>query len=168
MSSRSILTLLFVSSLCGCGTADLPQEVASQGQHLPPARLEPQLLDEAALAEKPAKEGPAEAEHAPTKKSVVAEAKPADFVPPYPNRENLFLAPKRSSTHGKTPGSHEQSVELLGFANVKKSQVILSINGEVFPISEGEQQAGIEVISIQPPAVVLQRNRERWQATLEN
>lgn len=128
-----------------------------------PIKLQPQLLDEVAEREQPEPEKPVVEE-----KPVVAEAKPADFEPPYPNRENLFLAPKRSSTHGKTPGSLEQSVELLGFANVKKQQVILSINGVVVPISEGEQQSGIEVISIQPPAVVLQRNRERWQATLEN
>ena len=101
-------------------------------------------------------------------KSVVAEPKVEQFEPPYPNRDNLFLAPNRSSTHAKGPDSIEQTVELLGFANVEKLKVILSINGIVVPISEGEQQSGIEVISIQPPAVVLQRDRERWQATLEN
>lgn len=89
------------------------------------------------------------------------------FQPPYPHRENLFLAPKRSAKHENKRGI-EQSVELLGFANVDGQRVILSINGDVVPMAEGAQTAGIEVISIQPPAVVLQRGRERWQATLEN
>jgi hypothetical protein len=167
MSSRFHFTILLVASLCGCGTGDPPAETAAIAPATAPAKLQPQLLDE---APSPAAKNDAEPEkqETPPEKSVVAETEAAEFEPPYPNRENLFLAPKRSSKHAKTPGSIEQTVELLGFANVEKQKVILSINGEVFPISEGEQQAGIEVISIQPPAVVLQRNRERWQATLEN
>ena len=62
----------------------------------------------------------------------------------------------------------EGSVELLGFVNVDDHRVVLSINGAVYPVAVGESQLGVEVISIQPPAVVLQRGRLRWQATLEN
>jgi hypothetical protein len=166
MSSRFACTILLLTALCGCDAAELPPEAAATPAAAP-AKLQPQLLDETPPSEeksapKPEKQA-AEPEH-----PAVAASQPSEFEPPYPNRENLFLAPKRSSTHAQTPGSVEQTVELLGFANVEKPKVILSINGEVFPISVGEQESGIEVISIQPPSVVLQRDRERWQATLEN
>jgi hypothetical protein len=164
MSARFSLILLLVAALSGCGAAELPPQTAAMAPTAAPAKLQPQLLDEVPPTEPSEPVKPAPEPEPPA----VVETKPAEFEPPYPNRENLFLAPKRSSTHAQTPGSVEQTVELLGFANVEKQKVILSINGEVFPISVGEQESGIEVISIQPPAVVLQRDRERWQATLEN
>jgi hypothetical protein len=167
MSSRFCLTTLLMVTLCGCGTSELSPQTAVVTPMTAPAKLLPQMLEKAPSKAEPKKAQPEQSASVP-EKSVVAEEKVGEFEPPYPNRENLFLAPKRSSTHAKTPGNAEQTVELLGFVNVEKQKVILSINGEVFPISEGEQQAGIEVISIQPPAVVLQRDRERWQATLEN
>ena len=167
MLSRSRLAVLLMLTVCGCGTAELPTETAATKPPAAPAKLQPQLLDDAATKAEPDERKP-EMLAAATKDAGVAEAQAAEFEPPYPNRENLFLAPKRSTTHGKTSGSVEQTVELLGFANVEQVKVILSVNGLVVPISEGEQQAGIEVIPIQPPAVVLQRDRERWQATLEN
>jgi predicted small lipoprotein YifL len=167
MSSRFRLTMLLIVSLCGCGTKALPPENAVTTTAARAKELRPKLADQAqSKADNNTEKS--EKQKASAEKSVVALPPAPAFDPPYPNRENLFLAPKRSSTHAKTPGSVEQTVELLGFVNVEKQKVILSINGDVFPICEGEQQAGIEVISIQPPAVVLQRDRERWQATLEN
>ena len=88
------------------------------------------------------------------------------YRPPYPDRVDLFLAPKRE---GKSKlNEREGAVELLGFVNVDRHRAVLLINGAVYPIAEGDSQLGVEVISIQPPAVVLQRGRQRWQATLEN
>jgi hypothetical protein len=80
---------------------------------------------------------------------------------------HLFLAPKRE---GKSNASNQdEAVELLGFVNVHEShKAVLSINGAVYPVAEGDSQFGVEVISIKPPAVVLQRGRQRWQASLEN
>jgi hypothetical protein len=167
MSPRLRFALLLIITLCGCGDAELPPQTAVVTPTATPVKLQPQLLDDVPSETKAEAVKPAKVEAA-AEKPVAVEAKAVEFDAPYPNRENVFLAPKRSSTHGKTRGSAEQTIELLGFVNVEKQKVILSINGEVFPISEGEQQAGIEVISIQPPAVVLQRDRERWQATLEN
>ena len=92
-----------------------------------------------------------------------------EYQPPFPERENPFLAPKRNSAVANGPADRAQeTVMLLGFANVNGPRVILSINGSVYPVAEGGKEMGIEVISIKPPAVVLQRDRERWQATLEN
>ena len=91
------------------------------------------------------------------------------FEPPFPDRMDLFQAPKRDGRRGaKSTGQSETSVELLGFVDVNGPRVALAIGGLVTTIAEGDQQYGIEVISIQPPAVVLQRGRQRWQASFEN
>jgi len=82
---------------------------------------------------------------------------------------NLFSAPKRVGTgSSKLPGQGEEAIELLGFVNVEGQRVVLSIDGLVASIAEGDTQRGIEVVSIQPPSVVLQRGRQRWKATLAN
>lgn len=91
------------------------------------------------------------------------------FEAPFPDRVNLFHAPKRQGKGAtKASGQSESAVELLGFVNVDGQRVVLSIDGMVSPIAEGEKQDGIEVISIQPPTVVLQRGRQRWQTSLPN
>ncbi len=97
------------------------------------------------------------------------ESKQLAFEPPFPDRLEMFQAPKRqdSSRRGDT-GQMESAVELLGFVNVGGQRVALSIDGFVTTIAEGGEQNGIEVISIQPPSVVLQRGRQRWQASFEN
>jgi hypothetical protein len=97
-----------------------------------------------------------------------AEAPQAAYQPPFPDRIELFVPPKRHGGMVLTEGGSEDAVELLGFVKLDKPQVVLSINGLVTPIYEGGNQYGIEVISIQPPKVVLQRGRQRWQASLEN
>lgn len=61
----------------------------------------------------------------------------------------------------------EELVELKGFVNVDGPRVVLSIDGVVAPLAEGGEKYGVQVISIHPPSVVLQRGRSRWTATLE-
>ena len=98
-----------------------------------------------------------------------AEANKVAFEPPFPDRTNPFQAPKRQGRASlKAKGQNESAIELLGFVNVNGPRVALSIDGLVETASEGEKLQGIEVISIKPPAVLLQRGRQRWQATLEN
>ena len=162
LSPRALLTFLVCVTVCGCGTADEPPASTLKAS-VPAVVAKPQAKNS---AEPQDKAKPADKTSEPEAKPV-EEPQSAAYEPPYPDRENLFLAPKRSVSN-KTHGNLEQSVELLGFANVNGQKVILSINGIVVPMSEGAMQSGIEVISIQPPAVVLQRNRERWQATLDN
>jgi hypothetical protein len=100
----------------------------------------------------------------------VEEARPAvaEYKPPFPDRVDLFVPPKRQGGMRLKEGESEESVELLGFVDVERPQVVLSVNGQVVPIAEGAAQYGVEVISIQPPKVVLQRGRQRWQASIEN
>lgn len=161
--SRCALYLLIGACLCGCGSPNAPDATTPAAQ--PAVTTDTGKAKKAentgGKAAKPNQDNDAEPAESAT------EAQQAEYEPPFPERENLFLAPKRRA-QTKAPGNVEQSVELLGFANVRGPRVILSINGNVVPIAEGGQEAGIEVISIQPPAVVLQRDRERWQATLEN
>jgi len=91
-----------------------------------------------------------------------------EFEPPFPDRTNLFESPKRSSDLANSQPGLRDPIDLLGFVNVDRQRAVLLINGTVISMFEGGEQNGIEVISIQPPMVVLQRGRERWQATLEN
>ena len=101
----------------------------------------------------------------------IADVEPVQvaFEPPFPDRTTLFQAPKRQGGgRAKLGGKTETAVELLGFVNVDEQCVALSIDGLVTTIAEGETESGIEVISIQPPAVVLQRGRQRWQASFGN
>src|SRR4051794_31741122 len=91
----------------------------------------------------------------------------AEFKPPFPERADLFEAPKRAQSTVRRDDEHGQSVELKGFVNVDEPRVVLSIDGVISPIPEGGEKYGVQVISIQPPKAVLQRGRSRWTATLE-
>ncbi len=94
-------------------------------------------------------------------------AEPVAFTPPFPDRVELFEAPKRAQGTVKRDDEHGATVELKGFINVDQPRVVLSIDGVVSPVPEGGEKYGVQVISIQPPSVVLQRGRNRWTATLE-
>jgi hypothetical protein len=96
----------------------------------------------------------------------VTSAQATEFKPPFPERNELFEAPKRKSMV-RRDDEHGQSVELKGFMNVDEPRVVLSIDGVISPIPEGGEKYGVKVISIQPPNALLQRGRNRWTATLE-
>jgi hypothetical protein len=88
------------------------------------------------------------------------------FQPPYPNRTELFIPPDLTYT-ARTPDRVDgPNVAVRGFMSLDRQRVVLEINGAVHILEEGEQQAGIEVVSIAPPRVVLQRRGERWTAQL--
>lgn len=91
----------------------------------------------------------------------------AEFTPPFPERLELFEAPKRAQSNIRRDDEHGETVELKGFINVDQPRVVLSIDGQISPVPEGGEKYGVRVISIQPPSVVLQRGRNRWTATLE-
>jgi hypothetical protein len=96
-----------------------------------------------------------------------ATEKDAAFEAPFPDRVDLFLPPKREGGPAASQGAGDGSVELVGFVKLDRLRALLSVNGELAPVAEGETQFGIEVISVKPPNVVLQRGRQRWQASLE-
>jgi hypothetical protein len=91
----------------------------------------------------------------------------AQFVPPFPERLELFEPPKRAQGNIRRDDEDGETVELKGFIHVDEAKVVLSIDGVIAPVPEGGEKYGVQVISIQPPSVVLQRGRNRWTATLE-
>jgi hypothetical protein len=91
----------------------------------------------------------------------------AQFTPPFPDRFELFEPPKGAQGTVRREDQSGETVELKGFVNVDRPRVVLSIDGVISPIHEGGEKYGVQVISIQPPSVVLQRGRSRWTATLE-
>jgi hypothetical protein len=89
------------------------------------------------------------------------------FTPPFPDRADLFEPPHNSASVAHREEEHGSTVELKGFVNVNGEQVVLAIDGVISPIPEGGEKYGVQVISIKPPSVVLQRGRSRWTASLE-
>ena len=157
------LCLAALASVCGCGQTDSPEAIAApEFQATVSGASELSIV----VSDSPA-ETLTEPESAPIDQEPVEQKTAATYQPPYPDRVELFLAPKRDGRRS-TRNEQEDAVELLGFVNVDHQRAVLMINGSVYPVAVGDSQFGVEVISIQPPAVVLQRGRQRWQATLEN
>jgi hypothetical protein len=107
-------------------------------------------------------------ESAPAKADEAAPQPPstAAYEPPFPERLELFAPPKRVASEGPAGNTAEESVTLLGFIRVDRERAILDFNGQSLPAAEGETYFGVEIVSIRPPSVVLQRGRERWQTSL--
>ena len=159
------ILLAVVLALSGCSSQQKPERVASETVNKP---LLPPIVNVAEVEKKKAQK-PSAADHkSPEKQEPTSKASHA-FEAPFPDRVELFVSPKRQGRGiKKSLDGNENTVELLGFIKVKDQRVVLSIDGLVSPLAVGSQEAGIEVISIQPPAVVLQRGRQRWQVSLEN
>jgi len=164
MIGRKTLTLVVAVGCALCLTLLLGNE------------QQPVAITEAALAVQPAETKADSSDESPTAEQlaeapVVVEEEPVanQYELPFPDRINLFEAPKRQGKGiVKLDGQIETAIELLGFVNVDQQQVVLSVDGLVAALAEGSIQDGIEVISIQPPSVVLKRGKQRWQASLEN
>jgi hypothetical protein len=103
----------------------------------------------------------------PATPSPTLDAPAVAYEPPFPNRTDLFVPPKRAGGAATGQSSGDNAVLLLGFVRVDQPKAVLSINGEIAPMAAGESRFGVDVISISPPNVVLQRGRQRWQTTLE-
>jgi len=154
----------------GCETGGLPVTASVDSVDSEPVTEQPEV-EQKEVSPQNSQEVAPETEVASSKANseAAAEVEIAEYEPPFPDRTDLFKVPKRKGRGvANTPEGIEKSVELLGFVNVTSPQVVLSVDGMVTPLQVGSIIAEIEVISIQPPAVVLQRGRQRWQETLEN
>jgi hypothetical protein len=150
---------LCLAAVVGCHSAEEPAAA-------------PVAVSEKSAAEPVAAAVPAKPASAAARTPELADptAKPVhtvEFRPPFPERSDLFEAPKRAQDAVRRDDEHGQTVELKGFVNVDQPQVVLSIDGVLSPVPEGGEKYGVHVISIQPPKAVLQRGRSRWTATLE-
>jgi hypothetical protein len=165
MFSRLHNSLCFtlLATVCGCGQTQSTETSFEPGGVVASTdAVAKEVVDETLAPEELAETMPVAIDQEPVEKEITT-----DYEPPYPDRVDLFLAPKREGRKS-TDGGQEDVVELLGFVNVDSQQAVLMINGMVYSVSEGDTQFGVEVISIQPPAIVLQRGRQRWQASLDN
>jgi hypothetical protein len=90
-----------------------------------------------------------------------------EFTPPFPQRTELFEPPQRISSAARRDDESGETVELKGFIHVEEPRVVLSIDGVISSVPEGGEKYGVQVISIEPPTVVLKRGGRRWPATLE-
>jgi hypothetical protein len=157
--SARCMGLVCLAAVVGCRSAEEPAAKSmAASEKVAPAPVA------AATAVKPANAGPRTPDLADAKAKAVHVA---EFKPPFPERSELFEAPKRAQDTIRRDDGQGQTVELKGFVNVGEPEVVLSIDGVLSPIPEGGEKYGVHVISIQPPKVVLQRGRSRWTATLE-
>jgi hypothetical protein len=176
--TRESILLAAVLLTLGCSSNDAVESTAavtpsantqSTAKPLVPAALqpsasEPKKAEDAKPADalKPTAATPTPADAAEQRPAV------AQYQPPFPDRVDLFVPPKRQGPARVKEGETEDHVELLGFVRVDRPEVVLSVNGQIAAIPEGDTEMGVEVISIQEPKVVLQRGRQRWQASIEN
>lgn len=162
---QTLLTWLFAGGLLGAsGCSDAPTETVVATAAAKPTPFQAAADQAKAITEatqQVAATKPAEA---------VAPSKPkaSAYEPPFPDRLDPFQAPKHGARIARqTTGDSAESVVLLGFANLGTPRAVLSIDQIVRPISQGEEVAGVTVISISPPQAVLQRGRSRWTASIE-
>ena len=160
LATRHAYLLLSLTVVIGCQSAkETPPASAAASQTSAPVP--------ATNTATPAKANTTAARTPDLANPKVTSAPVAEFKPPFPERVDLFEAPKRAQSTVRCDDEHGQSVELKGFVNVDEPRVVLSIDGVISPIPEGGEKYGVQVISIQPPKAVLQRGRSRWTATLE-
>jgi hypothetical protein len=156
---RHAYLLLCLAVAVGCSSAEVPAPApvaVKQSPALTPAATPAVTKTSSPAARTPDLANPK-----------VTSAQTVDFKPPFPERTDLFEAPKRAQSTVRGDDEHGQSVELVGFVNVDEPRVVLSIGGVITPIPAGGEKYGVQVISIQPPNAVLQRGRDRWPVTLE-
>ena len=151
--------LLSIAVVVGCHSTDAPSPAPAAVTHSPTAPAVPTAG--AAKADGSTARTPDLAD------PKVTSARVAEFKPPFPERTDLFEAPKRAQNAVRRDDEHGQSVELKGFVNVDQPRVVLSIDGVISPIPEGGEKYGVQVLSIQPPNVVWKRGAKSRTATFE-
>ncbi len=167
--SRCVLRLAAIALACWLlpGCAESQTEVATGAVEPAPSITPASMPPKPAPPREAAAADTASSAVTPTPDVAAVQQTVADYQPPFPERIDLFVAPKRAGGGPATDGAQQNSVELMGFVRVDRQRAVLSIDGNVAPVAEGETQFGVEVLSIKPPMVVLQRGRQQWQATLE-
>jgi hypothetical protein len=152
------VSLLASLALTGCGSTE----------HIP---LVETTLAQTVVAESAATPNAPQSDAKPATPDLAESSESAttkhEFTPPFPDRLELFQPPQRAQSMARRDDEHGETVELKGFIYVDEPRVVLSIDGVVSSLPQGGEKYGVQVISIEPPTVVLQRGRNRWPATLE-
>ncbi len=146
--------------LAGCGETDADVDEADAPAGSPAATdataENPTVVSEPSVAQSP---HPATAVEAPS-----TDAKAVEL--PYPDRQDLFLPPKARTVAADTPDVLDPDVQLKGFANVGRAKALLLIDGSVVALAAGETRGHVQVLSIDPPRVTLQRGDRQWTESL--
>ncbi|MCH8924008.1 MAG: hypothetical protein IIA67_12770 [Planctomycetes bacterium] len=151
-----VLLALFTASC-----ADSPTELATDP--IPPAPTD-------RVEVSPVNVEPANTEVADSTADATVSSPPAKaFEPPYPDRHELFQSPKvrRSTAPERNARNNVQRVRLKGFVDVDEIRAILVVNGQTNALAVGDKSEGVEVLSIKPPRVTLQRGRVRWTESIQ-
>jgi hypothetical protein len=159
MAKRLVLLSFLAATLIGCHSATDSATAPSAPAPVGHASATPSDAPTAATPTSPAQT----AEHNNNPPQVVAK----EFSPPFQDRTDMFEPPHKSAGVAHREAEQGATVELKGFVNVDGQQVVLAIDGVISPIPEGGEKYGVQVISINPPSVVLQRGRSRWTASLD-
>ncbi|NQT40847.1 MAG: hypothetical protein HQ581_25350 [Planctomycetes bacterium] len=85
---------------------------------------------------------------------------------PFPDREDLFLPPSKKPPTRETRPESDETVVLMGFADVGGVRAILKIDGIITPLRVGESRGEVRVLAIDPPKVNLQRGDRQWTESL--
>lgn len=167
--SPSLLPLLLLPLiLSGCSEADMDaiNVAASQSTAAPTPTAKPARAEKKAAAPQEQEKSTEEAQEV---EEETATEKQAEYTPPFPDRIDMFAAPRRNRALKKNNGEQGEAIELMGFSTLDKPRALLLLNGEVSTLAEGDKVGELEVVSIQPPTkVVLQQGRQRTQLSLEN
>ena len=170
LTQRPATRMVVVLALLATGCAESPSELTTENvPSVPTARRVETSPTDKQPADVAVADSEAVSEKESTKDSTLAGAPPKMYQPPYPERSQLFQSPKvrRSSLAQRGTRRNAQRVQLKGFVNLDGIRAILVVNGETNSMAAGDVSEGIEVISIEPPRVTLQRSRVRWTETLQ-
>ena len=170
LTQRLARRMIVVSALLATGCAESPPEATTENAPTVPTALRVETAPAKKMSDKKSADVvDAKSEAARTKDSTLADSPPKTYKPPYPDRNQLFQSPRvrRSSLAGRGTRDGAQRVQLRGFVNLDGIRAILIVNGETNSMAAGDVSDGIEVISINPPRVTLQRSRVRWTETLQ-
>ncbi len=90
-----------------------------------------------------------------------------EMLLPSPNRTDPFEWDERFN---KEAGSEERTgahaVKILGFIETDKPRVMLSVDGQVETLAEGESLKKVEVVEIKVPRVRLSIDELTWTASI--
>jgi len=176
----SVVRLMCCLALCllaSCGgdppsTAKAPSPAAKpMAADLPlptDGKAEPKNNAVTEVAHQPDAETNSDGHAAEDREADVTDQPQPAFEPPFGDRVHLFAPPERDELpESVEPELRDESdVQLKGFVNVGEPRALLMIGGEMAPLAAGDSTAGVKVISISPPEVVLERGRQRWKVSL--
>ena len=98
--------------------------------------------------------------------STASQTETAQFEPPFPDRQELFLPPGPQEPVKPQAVRKDSSIQVKGFANADGMHALLMIDGRLTAMRVGESRGGVEVLSVKPPRVMLRQDGQSWTESL--